>query len=155
MIKTPSFLKDSQVEKIIDTEIAFINQVITEVKDLIANFEDINASQYLNSRFIAFWLCDILQIIYSRSQSLEMLANNIDSVIFALRHIGTHESFIRLFKAFLNVDVEPTTTAPGVINIKLKNHIKTNFIVLIVGSTKKGDIHIKELFSELKRMDRL
>lgn len=146
MTSIPTFLKDSQVEKIINTELAFIDKIIKEIKDLTANFEDINTAEHLNSRFIAFWLSDILQIIYSTNQTLETLAKNIDSVLFALRHIGTHESFKRLFKAFLNVDIEPTTAEPGVINIKLKSHIKTNVIVFIVGSTPKEASHKKMIF---------
>ncbi|WP_172642001.1 DUF735 family protein [Borrelia crocidurae] len=41
--------------------------------------------------------------------------------------------------AFLNVDIEPTTLSPGVINIKLKSDIKTNVIAFIVGSKSKKD----------------
>ncbi|UPA18606.1 DUF735 family protein [Borrelia puertoricensis] len=146
MVNIPTFLKDTQVEKIINTELVFINKIIKEIKELIANFEDTHASEHLNSRFIAFWLSDILQIIYSTNQTLDTLAKNIDSVLFALRHIGTHESFIKLFKAFLNVDIVPTTLEPGVINIKLKSHIKTNVIVFIVGSTPKATPYKKIIF---------
>ncbi|ACH94072.1 DUF735 family protein [Borrelia duttonii] len=135
----PTVFNDTEVEKIIHAELGFIDQIIKEVKTLNDNFQDINATTNLNSRFIAFWLSEILKIIYSTNQTLETLAKNIDSVLFALRHIGTHESFIKLFKAFLNVDIEPTTLSPGVINIKLKSDIKTNVIAFIVGSKSKKD----------------
>ncbi|AHH07012.1 Hypothetical protein BCD_0946, partial (plasmid) [Borrelia crocidurae DOU] len=117
MLKIPSFLQGTQVEKIIETEISFIDKIINEIKTLTRNFTDINAKKHLNSRFIAFWLSEILKIIYSKNQTLDTLAQNIDSVLFALRYIGTHESFKKLFKAFLNVDIEPKTSAPGVIDI--------------------------------------
>ncbi|AHH05750.1 DUF735 family protein (plasmid) [Borrelia miyamotoi] len=39
-----------------------------------------------------------------------------------MRHIGTDESFTRLFKAFLNVNIEINTPAAGVINIKLHQY---------------------------------
>ena len=61
-----------------------------------------------------------------------MLSKNIDSVLFALRHVDTYEAFTTLFKAFLNVNIEPTILSPGIIDIKLKNHIKTNFNIFIV-----------------------
>lgn len=71
-------------------------------------------------------------------------------MIFALRHIGTDESFRLIFKAFLNVDISVTTPEAGVINISLKGTIKTNFTTFISPSTK-GKRSKKILIREKKR----
>ncbi|WP_210362595.1 DUF735 family protein, partial [Borreliella garinii] len=81
------------------------------------------------------WLSQVLSIFYAQNQTLQRITTNINSVIFALRHIGTDESFRLIFKAFLNVDVTVTTPEAGVINISLKGTIKTNFITFISPST--------------------
>ncbi|MCD2421118.1 DUF735 family protein, partial [Borreliella burgdorferi] len=68
---------------------------------------------------------------YAKTQTLQSITSNINSVIFALRHIGTDESFRLIFKTFLNVDIEVTTPEAGVIDISLKGVIKTNFTTFI------------------------
>ncbi|AYE37090.1 hypothetical protein DB313_06195 (plasmid) [Borrelia turcica IST7] len=133
----PTFLRNTEVEKFIENEIAFASQILTELRELNSNFIDINTT-HINSRFVAIWLSVIFKIFYSRMQTTVSLAYNIGSVIFATKHIGTDESFVKLFKAFLNVDIAVTTPQAGVINIKLLSGIKTNFIAYISPSTKRG-----------------
>ncbi|AHH03886.1 MULTISPECIES: DUF735 family protein [Borrelia] len=137
-MQIPIHLQDTGVEKFIQNELEYANTMYLELKSLNSNFTSITATRHCSSRFIAIWLSNLFRIFYSESQPLESLVANIDSVLFALRHIGTDESFIRLFKAFLNVDIEVTTPQAGVINIKLLNRIKTNFISFISPSTVKG-----------------
>ncbi|WP_081725126.1 DUF735 family protein, partial [Borrelia coriaceae] len=55
--------------------------------------------------------------------------------IYALKHIGTDASFTKLFKTFLNVDIEITIPSDGVINIKLLGAVKTNFTAKISPSS--------------------
>ncbi len=75
---------------------------------------------------------DISSLInfYAKTQTLQSITSNINSVIFALRHIGTDESFRLIFKAFLNVDILITTTEAGVIDISLKGAIKQTLLHL-------------------------
>ncbi|UPA18499.1 DUF735 family protein (plasmid) [Borrelia puertoricensis] len=134
----PGFLHKTQIEKFIRSELDYANKILAEIKSLNSNFSGIIASNYLSSHFIAVWLSNVFKTFHYKSRPLKELASNIDSVIFALRHIGTDESFIRLFKAFLNVDIEITTPEAGVISIKLLGSIKTNFISYITPSTAVG-----------------
>ncbi|WP_445436335.1 DUF735 family protein [Candidatus Borreliella tachyglossi] len=134
----PNFLRNTQVEKFIQNELHYAHTILSELKELNSNFIDFDAKEHVNSRFIAFKLSIIFRIFYSRSQTLASLTNNINSVIFAKRHIGTDESFVRLFKAFLNVDVQVSTESAGVISIKLKGSMTTNFITYVSPSTPRG-----------------
>ncbi|WP_210360467.1 DUF735 family protein, partial [Borreliella garinii] len=102
------------------------------------------------SRYIAIWLSQVLSIFYAQTQTLQSITSNINSVIFALRHIGTDESFRLIFKAFLNVDIEVATPQAGVIDISLKGAIKTNFTAFISPSTAKGKRPKKILIREKK-----
>ncbi|MBB6043691.1 DUF735 family protein, partial [Borreliella yangtzensis] len=85
-----------------------------------------------------------------KTQTLQSITTNINSVIFALRHIGTDESFRLIFKAFLNVDVIVTTPEAGVIDISLKGTIRTNFITFISPSTTSGKSLKKIILREKK-----
>ncbi|WP_210753341.1 DUF735 family protein [Borreliella valaisiana] len=137
-MKIPNFLKDTQVHKFILTETEYAQQLLNELKFMNSNFISIDAKENIKSRYIAIWLSQVLSIFYAQNQTLQRITTNINSVIFALRHIGTDESFRLIFKAFLNVDVTVTTPEAGVINISLKGTIKTNFITFISPSTAPG-----------------
>ncbi|WP_420025160.1 DUF735 family protein (plasmid) [Borreliella yangtzensis] len=134
-MKIPNFLKDTQVHKFILTETEYAQQLLNELKFMNSNFISIDAKENIKSRYIAIWLSQVLSIFYAQNQPLQRITTNINSVIFALRHIGTDESFRLIFKAFLNVDVTVTTPEAGVINISLKGTIRTNFITFISPST--------------------
>ncbi|WP_210368878.1 DUF735 family protein, partial [Borreliella garinii] len=121
-----------------------------ELKALNSNFISIDAKENIKSRYIAIWISQVLSIFYAKTQTLQSITSNINSVIFALRHIGTDESFRLIFKAFLNVDISVTTPEAGVINISLKGAIKTNFTTFISPSTK-GKRSKKILIREKKK----
>ncbi|ETZ17714.1 hypothetical protein BDCR2A_01354 [Borrelia duttonii CR2A] len=146
----PNFLKNTEIAKLIQTETNYANVLLSELKSLNSNFTSINATKHCSSRFIAVWLSQLFRIFYAESQPLASLTSNIDSVLFALRHIGTDESFIRLFKAFLHVDIEITTPQAGVIKIKLLGTVKTNFTAFITPSTPKGNRLKRILIRETK-----
>ncbi|APQ15711.1 hypothetical protein BLA33_05070 (plasmid) [Borreliella garinii] len=135
-MKIPKFLKDTEIQKFIRTEIEYAQKLLNELKALNSNFISIDAKENIKSRYIAIWISQVLSIFYAKTQTLQSITSNINSVIFALRHIGTDESFRLIFKAFLNVDISVTTPEAGVINISLKGAIKTNFTTFISPSTK-------------------
>ncbi|WP_151060859.1 MULTISPECIES: DUF735 family protein [Borreliella] len=149
-MKIPNFLKDTQVHKFILTETEYAQQLLNELKFMNSNFISIDAKENIKSRYIAIWLSQVLSIFYAQNQTLQRITTNINSVIFALRHIGTDESFRLIFKAFLNVDVTVTTPEAGVINISLKGTIKTNFITFISPSTAPGKPLRKIIIREKK-----
>ncbi len=136
IMKIPKFLKDTEIQKFIRTEIEYAQKLLNELKALNSNFISIDAKENIKSRYIAIWISQVLSIFYAKTQTLQSITSNINSVIFALRHIGTDESFRLIFKAFLNVDISVTTPEAGVINISLKGAIKTNFTTFISPSTK-------------------
>ncbi len=136
IMKIPKFLKDTEIQKFIRTEIEYAQKLLNELKVLNSNFISIDAKENIKSRYIAIWISQVLSIFYAKTQTLQSITSNINSVIFALRHIGTDESFRLIFKAFLNVDISVTTPEAGVINISLKGTIKTNFTTFISPSTK-------------------
>ncbi|MCD2332796.1 DUF735 family protein [Borreliella americana] len=149
-MKIPNFLKDTQVHKFILTENEYARKLLNELRSLNSNFISIDAKENIKSRYIAIWLSQVLSIFYAQTQTLQSITSNINSVIFALRHIGTDESFRLIFKAFLNVDIEVTTPQAGVIDISLKGAIKTNFTTFISPSTAKGKRLKKILIREKK-----
>ncbi|WP_187981889.1 DUF735 family protein [Borreliella bavariensis] len=149
-MKIPKFLKDTEIQKFIRTEIEYAQKLLNELKVLNSNFISIDAKENIKSRYIAIWTSQVLSIFYAKTQTLQSITSNINSVIFALRHIGTDESFRLIFKAFLNVDILVTTPEAGVINISLKGTIKTNFTTFISPSTK-GKRSKKILIREKKK----
>ncbi|WP_210368832.1 DUF735 family protein [Borreliella garinii] len=149
-MKIPKFLKDTEIQKFIRTEIEYAQKLLNELKALNSNFISIDAKENIKSRYIAMWLSQVLSIFYAKTQTLKSITSNINSVIFALRHIGTDESFRLIFKAFLNVDVSVTTPETGVIDISLQGAIKTNFATFISPSTAKGKLLKKILIREKK-----
>ncbi|WP_210382745.1 DUF735 family protein [Borreliella garinii] len=149
-MKIPKFLKDTEIQKFIRTEIEYAQKLLNELKALNSNFISIDAKENIKSRYIAIWISQVLSIFYAKTQTLQSITSNINSVIFALRHIGTDESFRLIFKAFLNVDISVTTPEAGVINIYLKGAIKTNFTTFISPSTK-GKRSKKILIREKKK----
>ncbi len=150
IMKIPKFLKDTEIQKFIRTEIEYAQKLLNELKALNSNFISIDAKENIKSRYIAIWISQVLSIFYAKTQTLQSITSNINSVIFALRHIGTDESFRLIFKAFLNVDISVTTPEAGVINISLKGTIKTNFTTFISPSTK-GKRSKKILIREKKK----
>ncbi len=149
-MKIPKFLKDTEIQKFIRTEIEYAQKLLNELKALNSNFISIDAKENIKSRYIAIWISQVLSIFYAKTQTLQSITSNINSVIFALRHIGTDESFRLIFKAFLNVDISVTTPEAGGINISLKGTIKTNFTTFISPSTK-GKRAKKILIREKKK----
>ncbi|WP_215540984.1 DUF735 family protein [Borreliella bavariensis] len=149
-MKIPNFLKNTEVQKFIRTEAECAQKLLNELKALNFNFISIDAKENIKSRYIAIWLSQVLSIFYAKTQTLQSITSNINSVIFALRHIGTDESFRLIFKAFLNVDILVTTPEAGVIDISLKGAIKTNFTTFITPSTK-GKRPKKILIREKKK----
>ncbi|WP_425337204.1 DUF735 family protein [Borreliella tanukii] len=149
-MKIPNFLKNTEVHKFIRTEMEYAQTLLNELKFMNSNFISINAKENIKSRYIAIWLSQVLSIFYAKTQTLQSITTNINSVIFALRHIGTDESFRLIFKAFLNVDITVNTPEAGVIDISLKGTIKTNFITFISPSTAKGKPPKKILIREKK-----
>ncbi|WP_215536464.1 DUF735 family protein [Borreliella bavariensis] len=135
-MKIPNFLKNTEVQKFIRIEAEYAQKLLNELKALNSNFISIDAKENIKSRYIAIWLSQVLSIFYAKTQTLQSITSNINSVIFALRHIGTDGSFRLIFKAFLNVDILVTTPEAGVIDISLKGAIKTNFTTFITPSTK-------------------
>ncbi|WP_215541022.1 DUF735 family protein [Borreliella bavariensis] len=149
-MKIPNFLKNTEIQKFIRTEIEYAQNLLNELKVLNSNFISIDAKENIRSRYIAIWISQVLSIFYAKTQTLQSITSNINSVIFALRHIGTDESFRLIFKAFLNVDILITTPEAGVIDISLKGAIKTNFTTFITPSTK-GKRPKKILIREKKK----
>ncbi|UPA09602.1 DUF735 family protein (plasmid) [Borrelia nietonii YOR] len=131
----PTFTRNSQLDKFIQNELNFANIMLAELSSLNSNFTGLPISKHCTSKFVAIWLSKIFNIFYVETQPVESLTKNIDSIIYALRHIGTDASFTRLFKTFLNVDIEITIPSDGVINIKLLGNIKTNFKAMISPSS--------------------
>ncbi len=150
IMKIPNFLKNTEVQKFIRTEAGYAQKLLNELKALNSNFISIDAKENIKSRYIAIWLSQVLSIFYAKTQTLQSITSNINSMIFALRHIGTDESFRLIFKAFLNVDILVTTPEAGVIDISLKGVIKTNFTTFITPSTK-GKRPKKILIREKKK----
>ncbi len=149
-MKIPNFLKNTEIHKFILTEIEYAQKLLNELKFINSNFISINVKKNIKSRYIAIWISQVLSIFYSKTQTLESITSNINSVIFALRQIGTDESLKMIFKAFLNVDILVTTPQAGVIDISLKGAIKPNFTTFISPSTAKGKRLKKILIREKK-----
>ncbi|WP_418457496.1 DUF735 family protein [Borreliella andersonii] len=149
-MKIPNFFKNTEIHKFILTETEYAQKLLNELKSLNSNFISIDAKENIKSKYIAICISQVLSIFYAQTQTLKSITSNINSVIFALRHIGTDESFRLIFKVFLNVDIAVTTPQAGVIDISLKGAIKTNFTTFISSRTAKGKRPKKILIREKK-----
>ncbi len=99
-MKIPNFLQDIQVHKLLIKETEYAQKLLNEIKALHSNFISIDVKENIKSRYIAIWTSQVLLIFYAKTQTLKIITNTINSVIFALRHIDTDESFRLIFKAF-------------------------------------------------------
>ncbi|WP_268827814.1 DUF735 family protein [Borreliella garinii] len=104
-MEIPNFLQDTQIYKLLIKETEYTQKLLNGIKALNSNFISIDAKENIKSRYIAIWISQVLSIFYAKTQTLKSVTSNINSVIFALRHIDTDESFRLIFKAFLNVDI--------------------------------------------------
>ncbi len=100
-MKIPNLFNGTEIHKFIRTETEYAQTLLNELKTLNSNFISINAIENIKSRYIAIWISQVLSIFYAKTQTLQSITSNINSVIFALRHIGTDESFRLIFKTFL------------------------------------------------------
>ncbi|MBB6208380.1 DUF735 family protein [Borreliella lanei] len=123
----PKFLENTQIEKFIYNELNYKKEILRELKELLENFNTINVKKSINSKYIALLMLSIFNAFHFKKELDKNLVNSLDAIIFAIKSIGTDESFIVLFKAFLhaNVEVSSNEDAPGEIIIKLLGNIKS------------------------------
>ncbi len=123
----PKFLENTQIEKFIYNELDYKKEILRELKELLKNFRTINVKDSINSKYIALLMLSIFNAFHFKKELDKNLVNSLDAIIFAIKSIGTDESFIVLFKAFLhaNVEVSSKEDAPGEIIIKLLGNIKS------------------------------
>ncbi|WKC75696.1 DUF735 family protein [Borreliella valaisiana] len=123
----PKFLENTQIEKFIYNELDYKKEILRELKELLENFRTINVKDSINSKFIALIMLSIFNAFHFKKELDKNLVNSLDAIIFAIKSIGTDESFIVLFKAFLhaNVEVSSNEDTPGEIIIKLLGNIKS------------------------------
>ncbi|WKD01223.1 DUF735 family protein (plasmid) [Borreliella americana] len=123
----PKFLENTQIEKFICNELDYKKEILRELKDLLANFNTIDVKKSINSKYIALLMLSIFNAFHFKKELDKNLVNSLDAIIFAIKSIGTDESFIVLFKAFLhaNVEVSSNEKVPGEIIIKLLGNIKS------------------------------
>ncbi|MCD2332382.1 DUF735 family protein [Borreliella americana] len=123
----PKFLENTQIEKFICNELDYKKEILRELKELLANFNTIDVKKNINSKYIALLMLSIFNAFHFKKELDKNLVNSLDAIIFAIKSIGTDESFIVLFKAFLhaNVEVSSNEKVPGEIIIKLLGNIKS------------------------------
>lgn len=123
----PKFLENTQIKKFIYNELDYKKEILRELKELLKNFRTINVKDSINSKYIALLMLSIFSAFHFKKELDKNLVNSLDAIIFAIKSIGTDESFIVLFKAFLhaNVEVSSKEEAPGEIIIKLLGNIKS------------------------------
>ncbi|ACN52658.1 DUF735 family protein [Borreliella valaisiana] len=123
----PKFLENTQIEKFIYNELDYKKEILRELKELLENFRTINVKGSINSKFIALIMLSIFNAFHFKKELGKNLVNSLDAIIFAIKSIGTDESFIVLFRAFLhaNVEVSSNEDTPGEIIIKLLGNIKS------------------------------
>ncbi|WP_054287480.1 DUF735 family protein [Borrelia turicatae] len=131
----PQFLQNTQIEKIIQSELNFKKQLLTELKELLKNFDTINVEGSINSRYIALMMLSLFNAFHLKKGLKKDLINSLKALIFAIKSIGTDESFHLLFKAFLHARVEVTVNPniPGKIIIKLIDNIRSPIKFKIAG----------------------
>ncbi|AYE36780.1 hypothetical protein DB313_04595 (plasmid) [Borrelia turcica IST7] len=156
MADIPQFLQNTQIEKIIQTELNFKKQILEELKKLLENFRTINVKESINSRYITLIMLTLFNASHLKKGLTKDLINSLNALIFAIKSIGTDESFHVLFKAFLRarveVNVDPNT--PGTIIIKLLENIKSPIKFKITGKingrVKKINVKHKGLIKNLE-----
>lgn len=96
----PKFLENTQIEKFIYNELDYKKEILRELKELLKNFRTINAKDSINSKYIALLMLSIFNAFHFKKELDKNLVNSLYAIIFAIKSIGTDESFIVLFKAF-------------------------------------------------------
>nr|WKT13983.1 DUF735 family protein [Borrelia sp. BU AG58] len=131
----PQFLQNTQIEQIIQSELNFKKQILSELKKLLENFRAINVKESINSRYITLIILALFNASHLKMGITKDLINSLNALIFAIKSIGTDESFHVLFKAFLRarVEVNVDPNAPGTIIIKLLKNIKSPIKFKIAG----------------------
>ncbi|WPM06370.1 DUF735 family protein (plasmid) [Borreliella sinica] len=145
--KIPKFLENTQIEKFIYNELDYKKEMLRELKELLENFATINVKDGINSKYIALLMLSLFNAFHFKKELDKNLVNSLDAIIFAIKSIGTDESFIVLFKAFLhaNVEVSSNENAPGEIIIKLLGNIKSpiEFSIAAKNQNKLKKITVK------------
>ncbi|UPA17058.1 DUF735 family protein (plasmid) [Borrelia coriaceae] len=131
----PQFLQNTQIAKITQSEISFKKQLLGELKDLRNNFKTIDIEENINSRYIALMMLSLFNAFHLKKGLKKDLINSLKALIFAIKSIGTDESFHLLFKAFLHarVEVNVNPEIPGEIIIKLIDNIRSPIKFKIAG----------------------
>ncbi len=143
----PKFLENTQIEKFIYNELNYKKEILKELKELLENFKTINIKNSINSKYITLLMLSIFNAFHFKKELDKNLVNSLNAIIFAIKSIGTDESFIVLFKAFLhaNIEVSSNQDAPGEIIIKLLGNIKSpiEFNIAAKNQNKLKKITIK------------
>ncbi|WKC87647.1 DUF735 family protein [Borreliella japonica] len=136
----PKFLENTQIEKFIYNELDYKKEILKELKELLENFKTINVKDSINSKYIALLMLSIFNAFHFKKELDKNLVNSLNAIIFAIKSIGTDESFIVLFKAFLhaNVEVSSNENTPGEIIIKLLGNIKSPVEFNIAAKNQKN-----------------
>ncbi|QFP42329.1 DUF735 family protein (plasmid) [Borrelia miyamotoi] len=135
MEKIPQFLQNTQIAKIIQNELNFKKQLLEELKELLSNFATINVEESINSKYIALIMLSLFNSFHPKKGLKQDIINSLKASIFAIKSIGTDESFHLLFKAFfharIKIKVNPRT--PGEIIIQLLDNIRAPIKFKIAG----------------------
>ncbi|AWG43318.1 hypothetical protein CR532_04795 (plasmid) [Candidatus Borreliella tachyglossi] len=156
MTEIPQFLQNTQIEKIMQSELNFKKQILRELRKLLENFRTINVEESIKSRYISLMMLSIFKAFHLKAGINKDLIQSLKALIFALKSIGTDESFHVLFKAFLHarVEVSVNSATPGEINIKLLDNIRSPIRFKIAGKIKgvttKISVKHKGLYRELE-----
>ncbi|WP_024654577.1 DUF735 family protein [Borrelia hispanica] len=134
----PHFLQNTQIAKIIQSELDFKKQLLKELNQLLENFASINVDESINSRYIALLMLSLFNASHLKKGLKKDLINYIKALIFAIKSIGTDESFHLIFKAFLHarIEINVNPNIPGEIIITLLEHIRSPIKFKIAGKIK-------------------
>ncbi|WP_024653683.1 DUF735 family protein [Borrelia persica] len=135
MNKIPQFLQNTQIAKIIQSELDFKKQLLEELNELRKNFASIDVDESINSRYIALLMLSLFNASHLKKGLKKDLISYLKALIFAIKSIGTDESFHLIFKAFLHarVEVNVNPNVPGEIIIKLLENIRSPIKFKIAG----------------------
>ncbi|WP_445436387.1 DUF735 family protein [Candidatus Borreliella tachyglossi] len=125
----PTIIQNTQLEKIIQSEIFYKKLILRDIKELRKNFTTSNIKTHLKVRFIATYLAKLFKVYHLDKSLTQDIVNGIDSVLLSREHIGTDASFNILFESYLysKLDISTNPNKAGEIIIKLLDNIKSPF----------------------------
>lgn len=127
--KIASVIEGSELETLIKSELSYKKRILEEFESLKKNLNFDSNSLYLLKLFLGF-----LRIPEQPQSSKEFIQNQLKTTLKAFQEIGTFESFVTLFRTFLQVEIDILlyNEKPSKLTIQMRDYPHFNLFQVIL-----------------------